>query len=71
MEVKTMNEQEEFKNILNYLVEKYHLKIEYPYNDSFFMLYNSVHCLGGMNPGGNNLLANLSMLCEILKEELL
>jgi hypothetical protein len=65
-----MNDHDVFEIVLANLVERYHLELTHPYNDGYFDVCKGNRYLGGMNPDGNNLLANITMLSAILESEL-
>lgn len=65
-----MQDKEIFDLVLKTLAERYGLDISYPYGDAYFELKKGAAVLGGMNPAGKSLLADIAELSGLLKPEL-
>lgn len=61
-----MNDRELFDKILERFVDTYGLEVSHPYYTEYLEISHHGEQLGGMNPDGYNLLANLTTLCSIL-----
>ena len=63
-----MTDRELFDTILNRFADQYGLEISHPYDTEYFEIHRHGEYLGGMNPDGYNLLANISTLSSVLKD---
>ena len=67
-----MSDRELFDAVFKRLVSQYNLKVERPYGSDYVVLKDKDGGLiGDFNPSGYNLLAQLTMLCDILHFELI
>lgn len=65
-----MNDKELFNEVLANLVDTYGIEVDRAFGDSYLVFRKDDDIIGEMNPSGYNLLANLTKLCNILKDEL-
>ena len=56
-----------FNMALETITKEHNLRVEYPYGDTYFELYDGDKLLGGMNPSGFKWLYNLGRLYDICK----
>lgn len=62
-----MQDKEIFDLVLKTLAERYGLDVAHPYGDAYFELKKGTASLGGMNPAGKSLLANIAELSDLLR----